>query len=121
MSGIEFLFQVNAKQIEDNKINFVKTELVQKEGEKRPVPVEILGSNFFIEADYVIMAIGSKLKEQNSSLELNEKKYIKVDECYRTNFSNVYACGDCIGQNATVAWASRSGRDVAKIIIDKIS
>ena len=32
---------------------------------------------------------------------------------------NVFAGGDVIGGKATVAWAARSGRDVAKYIIDK--
>ncbi len=118
MSGVNFLFQVNAKQIEDHEIHFVKTELIQKEGERRPVPIEIPNSKFAIDADYVIMAIGSKLGEDSYKLDLNEKGYIKVNEKYETNDSKIFACGDCIGQNATVAWASRSGREVAKLILN---
>ena len=115
--GVEFLFQANAKEIEDKRINLVKTELVQKEGDRRLVPVEIPESRFTIMADYVIMAIGSKLKEIDAKIELTEKGYIKTDENYQTSIPNVYACGDCIGQNATVAWASFSGREVAKAIL----
>ena len=116
--GIEFAFKVNVKKIENNVVSLVKTELVQKESEKRPVPVEIPNSGFTIMADYVIMAIGSKLREPEFNIELNEKGYIKVQDNYKTSISNVYACGDCIGQIATVAWASYSGREVAKAILN---
>ena len=117
MSGVEFLFQVNAKRIYNNKISFVKTELVQKEGEKRLIPIDISGSDFVIDTDYIIMAIGSKLNKLNFDIDLNEKGYINIHENFKTNISNVYACGDCIGQTSTVAWASYSGRETAKEIL----
>ena len=112
--GVEFLFQVNPKKIANKKMHCVKTMLIQKEGE-RPVPVEIDGSDFELNVDYVIMAIGSKLDDTLiQGIELNEKGYIKVDENYKTNLPNMYACGDNIGEKATVAWASYHGRECAK-------
>ena len=123
---IEFLFQNNiVKIISKNsekkvgKIECIKTELVQKEEGKRPSPVDIEGSNYLLDIDYVIMAIGSKTEEnilKEQGIELNEKGYIKVDENYKTNIKNVYAGGDVIGTKATVAWAARIGRNVAEII-----
>ena len=123
---IEFLFQNNIVKIipKDNekrvgKIECIKTELVQKEEGKRPSPVDIEESNYLLDMDYVIMAIGSKTEEnilKEQGIELNEKGYIKVDENYKTNIENVYAGGDVIGTKATVAWAARIGRNVAKII-----
>ena len=68
--GIEFLFQNNiVKILSDNnkdvsKIECIKTELVQKEGETRKVPVNIDGSNYELEMDYVVMAVGSKADEE---------------------------------------------------------
>lgn len=123
---IEFLFQNNIVKIipKDNekrvgKIECIKTELVQKEEGKRPSPVDIEESNYLLDMDYVIMAIGSKTEEnilKEQGIELNEKGYIKVDENYKTNIENVYAGGDVIGTEATVAWAARIGRNVAEII-----
>ena len=61
--GIEFLFQNNiikiigSKNVE--KIELIKTKLVQKEGEKRLSPVNIENSNYVINADYVVMALGA--------------------------------------------------------------
>lgn len=125
---IEFLFQNNIVKIipKDSekrvgKIECIKTELIQKEEGKRPSPVDIEGSNYLLDMDYVIMAIGSKTEEnilKEQGIELNEKGYIKVDENYKTNIENVYAGGDVIGAKATVAWAARIGRNVAEIIKD---
>lgn len=125
---IKFLFQNNIVKIipEDNgkrvgKIECIKTKLVQKEEGKRPTPVDIKESNYLLDMDYVIMAIGSKTEEnilKEQGIELNEKGYIKVDEKYKTNIGNVYAGGDVIGTKATVAWAARIGRNVAEIIKD---
>lgn len=124
---IEFLFQNNIVKIipknnekKVGKIECIKTKLVQKEG-KRPSPVDIEGSNYLLDMDYVIMAIGSKTEEnilKKQGIELNEKGYIKVDENYKTNIENVYVGGDVIGAKATVAWAARIGRNVAGVIKD---
>lgn len=123
---IKFLFQNNivkiiSKENENKvgKIECIKTALVQKEEGKRPSPVDVEGSNYLLDVDYVIMAIGSKTEEnilRKQGIELNEKGYIKVDENYKTNIEKVYAGGDVIGSKATVAWAARAGRNVAKII-----
>lgn len=107
-----------------NKIECIKTKLVQKEGQDRLSPVDIEGSNYEIDMDYVVMAIGSTVEEEtvnNLGIELNKKGYIQVNENYETSIENVFAGGDVIGTKATVAWAARTGRDVAEIIIKKYS
>lgn len=120
--GIEFLFQHNIKRIIGEKhvqeIEVSKNNLIKKQGEKRLFPVEIENSNYIIKADYVIMAIGSHPADfiKNIGLELNEKGYIKVDKNGKTSNSKIYAVGDLAGNISTVAWAAKSGRDVAKTI-----
>ena len=125
--GIEFLFQNNiVKILSDNnkdvsKIECIKTELVQKEGETRKVPVNIDGSNYELEMDYVVMAVGSKADEELiDKMGLEKTKYgnISVDEKYMTSDSKVFAAGDLIGTKSTVAWAARSGREAAENIIE---
>lgn len=122
--GIEFLFQNNIIQIlgkqKVEQMELIKTELVQKDGETRKVPVNIANSNYVIDIDYVIMALGSMPDEftKNLGLELDKWGYIQIDEKNRTSNHKVFAGGDIAGCKGTVAWASRSGRDGAEAIIE---
>ena len=138
--GVEFLFKTNIlkifgdnetnnseKSVIDNKeekvrkIECIKTELIAKEGDSRLSPVNIDGSNFQIDIDYVIMAIGSMPEEKiinKLCLECDKKGYIKVNENYETSEKNIFAGGDVVGTKATVAWAARTGRNVAEYIIN---
>ena len=122
--GIEFLFQNNIVKILGNdkvkKVELIKTELVQKEGEARKVPVNIPDSNYIIDIDYIVMALGSKPEEfvNTLGLELNKWGYINIDEQNRTSNPKIFAGGDLAGAKGTVAWAARSGRNAANAIIE---
>lgn len=124
--GIEFAFKNNIVKIigekSVEKIELIKTELIKKEGEERLSPVNIENSNYTIEMDYIIMALGSKPSEivNELGLELNKWGNIKIDEKYRTSKGKIYAGGDLAGVKGTVAWAAYSGREAAKSIIDEI-
>ena len=122
--GIKFLFQNNIVRIIGNekveKIECIKTELVDK-GEGRLSPVNIEGSNYLLDIDYLVMAIGSKMEEGIvDSVEKNEWGKIKIDEQYRTNIEKVYAAGDVAGVKSTVAWASFSGKEAARNIYEDL-
>ena len=123
--GIEFLFQNNIVKIlgetKVQEIECIKTKLVQKEGEARLSPVNIEGSNYKMRMDYVVMAVGSKPEENDiEGFEKNKWGYVNTDEEKKTSIKNVYAIGDIAGNKQTVAWAARSGRDVALEIIEKL-
>lgn len=121
--GINFLFQNNIVQIKGNKkvekLELIKTELVQKEGETRAVPVNIEGSNYEIATDYVIMALGSTVDDEVLELGLTINKWgnIYINENWQSSNPKIFAGGDLAGCKGTVAWASRSGRDAAESII----
>lgn len=121
--GIELVFQNNLiKILGKNKveqIELIKTELIKQEN-KRPKPVNIPKSNYKLDIDYVIMALGSIPEEyvKDFKLELTNSGYIKVNEKNQTSNPKIFAGGDLIGEIGTVAWASRSGRDCA-IYIDE--
>ncbi len=125
--GVKFLFQNNIIKILGNNkvkgVELIKTELVQKKGEKRLVPVNIQNSNYKIEADYVVMALGSRPADfvKKLGLSLNKWGNIEVDENYQTSNPKIYAGGDLAGVRGTVAWAAYSGREAAKKIIEKIN
>ena len=121
--GIEFLFQNNLVKILGNKkvekIECIKTKLEIKEGETRAVPVNIENSNYEIDIDYVVMAVGSKADKEiieKSGVDINTKGYIKINEKYNTNNEKIFAGGDVVGQTATVAFAARDGRNAAERI-----
>ena len=119
--GIEFLFQTNILKILDNQIECIKAELIEKEGEKRKVPVNIEGSNFYIDIDYIVMAIGSHPNKEildKLNLKTNKWGYLDVNQNYKTSDNKVYAVGDIAGVKQTVAWAARSGFDCAKEIMN---
>ena len=118
--GVEFLFQNNIVKIIGNeknkvsKLELIKTKLVKKEDDKRLSPVDIEGSNYEIDADICIMALGSHPANfvKDLGLELNKWGGIKVDENLRTSNPKIYAIGDLGGNIKTVAWAARSGRNL---------
>lgn len=122
--GIKFLFQNNIVKIlgEDKveQVELIKTELVQKEGETRKIPINIPNSNYIIDIDYIVMALGSAPESfvNDLGLELNKWGYINIDEKNRTSKPKIFAGGDIAGSKNTVAWAARSGRDAAEAIIE---
>lgn len=124
--GVEFLFQNNIVEIigkeKVEKLELIKTKLVQKEGDTRLSPVNIENSNYIIDADYVIMALGANPEEFVKDLNLNLNKWgnIEVNENYETSNLKIYAGGDLAGVRGTVAWAAYSGREAAKKIIKKL-
>lgn len=98
--GIEFLFQNNITKIigKDSveAVECIKTELIEVEGERQR-PVNIDGSNYAFEVDYVIMALGSKPNKQlleNLGLKLNGWGYIETNENGETSMKNVFAAGE---------------------------
>lgn len=120
--GINFLFQNNIVEIKGNnqveKLELIKTELVQKEGETRLVPINIEGSNYEIDTDYVVMALGSNVSEEVLELGLTLNKWgnVIINEKYKTSNPKIFAGGDLAGCKGTVAWAARSGRNAADSI-----
>lgn len=82
-------------------------------GRRSPVPVE--GSDYFMPADLLVMAIGQKvdLKVFDATLELTEG--------HHTSDKNVYIAGDAKTGPKTIGSALLEGRAVAKEIIDELS
>jgi glutamate synthase (NADPH/NADH) small chain len=84
-------------------------------GRRRPVPVP--GSEFEIECDVVVYAIGTNANPvlgQTSRLRLNERGYIAVDEQFATSIDGVFAGGDIVTGAATVIEAMGAGRKAAR-------
>jgi len=103
------------------KVKCIRMSLAEPDesGRRRPVPVE--NSEFLLDADLVIEAIGQGpnkvLLNAISDLELNSRGYIKVDpETMQTNIPGVYAGGDIVTGAATVIEAMGAGKRAALAI-----
>lgn len=122
--GIKFLFQTNILKIlgekKVQKIECIKTKLEKKEGETRLSPVNVENSNYFIDMDYVVIAVGSGPEIEltsNLNLEVDNRGKIIVNENKQTSNKKIFAGGDLIGEKSTVAWAASSGKKAAEEII----
>ena len=91
-------------------------------GRRSPVPVE--GSEFDIETDVVIMALGTSpnplIASTTPGLEMNRKGCIVADEDGATTREYVFAGGDAVTGAATVILAMGAGRKAAAAIDKKL-
>lgn len=87
-------------------------------GRRRPVPIE--GSEFEIEADTVIMALGTSsnplIPNTTKGLETTRRGCLVADEKGATTRPGVFAGGDAVTGAATVILAMGAGRTAAKAI-----
>ena len=92
-------------------------------GRRRPLPIE--GSEFQIEVDTVIIAIGNianpLIRQTTPGLEFNKWGNIVVDENCKTSLEGVYAGGDIVLGAATVILAMGQGRIAAAAINDYLA
>jgi len=119
LEGVEYLFLNNPIQInQDEKgelksVTLIKMELGEPDasGRRRPIPIE--GSEYEVEADYVLAAIGQKtdvhfIEDVNSvakegKLEVNKWGDIQADpETLQTGIPYLFAAGDGVTGAATI-------------------
>ena len=125
--GIEFHLLTNPVKIvgdefgEVKKLICLKNELgdLDKSGRRRPIPIE--GSEFELEMDTVIIAIGNGanpvLLETIKGLELNKWGNVIADEkTFKTNIEGIFAGGDIVTGAATVIAAMGAGKCAAREI-----
>lgn len=98
----------------------VKMELGEpdSQGRRRPIPIE--NSEFILELDTVIIAIGTTsnplIKNTTEGLEVNRRGGIIINEEGLTSREGVYAGGDAVTGTATVISAMGAGKTAAKAI-----
>ena len=128
---VEILGYDNPEDKRDPKNGFVtgvkciKMELgaPDEKGRRRPLPVP--GSEFVIDADAVIISIGTSpnplIKATTKGLEVNNHGGIIVNENGLTSREGVYAGGDAVTGAATVISAMGAGKVAAKAIDEYLS
>jgi len=124
--GIEFHILQSPQRVlgdENSKvvgIECLKYELGEPDDSGRRRPVPIAGSEFTIDLDTVIIAIGNGanplIRQTTEGLEFNKWGNIVVDENCKTSLEGVYAGGDIVTGAATVILAMGQGRIAAAAI-----
>jgi glutamate synthase (NADPH/NADH) small chain len=124
--GIKFEFLTSPKRFIGNERRRVKAmECVRMRlgepddsGRRRPVPIE--GSDFMMDVDVVVMAVGRTpnpiIKQTTEGLETTKWGGIVADEDGKTSIEGVYAGGDIVTGESTVISAMGAGRRAARAI-----
>ena len=107
-------------------VTCIRMELGEPDESGRRSPVEVPGSEFVIDADTVIMSLGTSpnplISSTTKGLEVNRRKCIVAsDETGATSKEAVYAGGDAVTGAATVILAMGAGKQAAKGIHEFLS
>lgn len=99
-------------------IRIIKMELGEPDASGRRSPIEIPGSEYEIEADTVIMSLGTSpnplISSTTKGLEINKRGCIICEDDGATSKEAVYAGGDAVTGAATVILAMGAGKAAAK-------
>ena len=99
-------------------------ELGEPDASGRRRPVEKAGSDFMLDVDSVIMALGTSpnalIKNTTKGLDVNSHGCIVADESGKTSKDGVYAGGDAVTGAATVILAMGAGKSAAAAIDEYI-
>jgi len=123
---IEFKFLTNPlkfyKTEKETCLKCIKMELGEPDESGRRKPIEVKGSEFDIETDYVIFAIGQEVETkdlESSLIELDKSELIKVDPItLQTSEEGIFAGGDAVTGPASAVEAIAAGHEAA-ISIDR--
>ncbi len=101
-----------------NKMRVQKMELGEPDASGRRSPVPIEGSEYDIDVDSVVIAVGVSpnpiIQQSMPELEITKWNTIKVDENMMTSVKGIFAGGDIVRGGATVILAMGDGRKAAK-------
>ena len=106
-------------------VKCIKMELGEPDAKGRRRPVPIQGSEYILDCDTVVIAIGTSpnplIKDTTKGLEVNNHGGIIINEDGLTSREGVYAGGDAVTGAATVISAMGAGKLAAKSIIEALA
>lgn len=110
--------RLSGKEDRVTRLHAVRTEMKKADG-GRMAFVEIPGTEFELETDLVLLAMGFVGPEQGGLLadlgvRLDSRGNVAVDENYQTSVEGVFAAGDMKRGASLIVWAIREGRDAAR-------
>ena len=129
--GIEFAMLTNPIEIlGDEKgwvraLRCVRMELGEPDASGRRSPVPVPGSEFEIETETVIMALGTSpnplISRTTPGLEITRRGGLVADEAGATTRPGIFAGGDAVTGAATVILAMGAGRKAAAAILEYLT
>lgn len=122
--GVKFQFLTTPVKVLNNHdrltgIQCLRMELGEPDESGRPVPIPVQGSEFEINTDHLIIAIGQRADEKGIIEELQDfgKRTLSVDPVtLKTNMEGVFAGGDVVLGAADVISAMSAGQEAATSI-----
>lgn len=124
--GVKFMTLANPLKILGNDqahvigLECIRMELGEPDASGRRRPVEVKGSNFTMNVDMVIVAIGQKpnpiISRTTPELKIDKEGYIIVDDRGRTSLEKVWAAGDIVPGPETVIEAMSGAKNAVKDI-----
>lgn len=116
---------VSPIKFDNGKLECVRRVVSGLDEAKRVNTIEVEGSNFKIDCDLLILALGSTpnrvFREQVLGCKLDQKGRLVVDEAFRTSREKVYAGGDLVFGADTVVKAVDAGKKAAKSILNELN
>ncbi len=131
-AGVHFLLlnqpidYVTDKKNRLKGLKLVRTRLGEPDESGRRRPVEIKGSEWIMDADVVIEAIGNKAPDDSPgwypNVKVDDKKLVQVDaETGKTSVDGIFAGGDIVRGPALVVQAVQDGKVAARAIKDYLA
>ncbi len=120
--GVEILFLVNPVSIiGQNRVRGIKCRRTrlskQRDKTGRPMPVEVKGSDFVLETDTIVIAIGQTIESTwLGDFDRKGGGYVKVAKNFETSVAGVFAGGDMIAGEGTIVQSVAHGKYAARAI-----
>lgn len=126
--GVNFSFltqpvRVHFKNGTVKALECLRMSLGPADASGRPSPQPIAGSEFCLDADQVVKAIGQEKPSLASKLSLKtERGFIQINEQFETSAQGIYAGGDCIRARgaASTVMAVQDGKLAARSIHERL-
>jgi len=114
--GVKIEFLVGPVKVAPGKITCVRMKLGRKDASGRPAPVPIAGSEFTLDCDTVIAAVGQISGGKELGLATGDKGNVTVDSNFATNRAGVFAVGDVVAGPTSIIQAIAHGRQAATAV-----
>lgn len=114
--GVKINYLCAPVKIAKGKVTCQKMELGEKDASGRPRPVPVKGSEFDIEFDTLVAAIGQDLDATGIKDVVGESAWIGTDGIGQTKDKGVFAGGDAVTGPGLVSQAIGAGRKAALVI-----
>ena len=121
--GVKFEFLVSPVKITEDSIILQKRAVISTDEKGRNKTVEIPNTNFYLEADAIILALGSQPDlslRHKLGIDTDHKGRVLINEDYQTSLEKIYSGGDMVFGADTVVRAIDAGKKAAHKIHQKL-